>query len=178
MCELPGLSLFALAVTAFFCFFFSLAWTLVNKGSKFWQKNWEAHIDMLEENVTGNLYETFLNTNFKSDEKEFSKNPLSCKAYDYSVTKITTLTSILLTLAADALFCFYTELFVFKCGGIQLKINNPILWIILICAIIICLVMVCVVFYFSSVGNNFRKNKDTTNRWYQRSKNYAGNHKT
>ena len=107
MCELPGLSLFALAITAFFCFFFSLAWALVNKGSKFWQKNWEAHIDTLEENVTGNLYKTFLNTNLKSDEKDFSKNPLSCKAYDYSVTKITTLTSILLTVLSGGMFAFY-----------------------------------------------------------------------
>ena len=38
---LPGLSLFSLAITAFFCFVFSLCWVLMNKGSKFWQKNWE-----------------------------------------------------------------------------------------------------------------------------------------
>lgn len=110
MCELPGLSLFALAVTAFFCFFFSLAWTLVNKGSKFWQKNWEAHIDALEDNVTGKLYETYLNINCKSDKKEFSKCPVSYKAYDYSVTKITTLTSILLTITSALLFLFYVIL--------------------------------------------------------------------
>lgn len=39
---------------------FSLAWHFVNKGSKKWQENWEKHIDMLEEEVTGNIYKTVL----------------------------------------------------------------------------------------------------------------------
>ena len=29
-------------------FIFSIAWFLVNKGSKYWQENWENHVDMLE----------------------------------------------------------------------------------------------------------------------------------
>ncbi|MBR1536436.1 MAG: hypothetical protein IJ630_05825 [Treponema sp.] len=177
MCALPGLSLFALAVTAFFCFFFSLAWTLVNKGSKFWQKNWEAHIDMLEENVTGNLYKTFLNTNFKCEEKAFSKNPLCYKAYDYSVTTITTLTSILLTIVSGGLFCFYVELFIFRCVNKQIQANNLLTWIVPICTIVF-LTVIYAIFYFETVGNNFQKNKNTVNRWHQRSKNYADNHQT
>lgn len=36
----------------------SVAWLLVVKGSKFWQENWEAHIDRLEDAVTGPLYKT------------------------------------------------------------------------------------------------------------------------
>lgn len=39
--NLPRFSLFALTVTAFLCYFFSLCWVLMNKGSKFWQENWE-----------------------------------------------------------------------------------------------------------------------------------------
>lgn len=38
----------------------SVAWHCVNKGSKFWQENWELHIDLLEEEVTGNLYKNVL----------------------------------------------------------------------------------------------------------------------
>lgn len=34
----------------------SYAWVHVNKGSKFWQENWEAHIDMLEDEIEGKLY--------------------------------------------------------------------------------------------------------------------------
>jgi len=37
-------------------FIFSLAWCLVNWGSKKWQENWEGHIDRLEEKFTGPLY--------------------------------------------------------------------------------------------------------------------------
>jgi len=37
---------------------FSLAWLLVIIGSKNWQENWEAHIDMLEDKITGPLYKT------------------------------------------------------------------------------------------------------------------------
>jgi membrane protease YdiL (CAAX protease family) len=37
---------------------FSVAWFLVILGSKSWQENWEAHIDMLEDKITGPLYKT------------------------------------------------------------------------------------------------------------------------
>lgn len=39
---------------------FSLAWFLVNRGSKFWQENWERHVDLLEDAVCGPLYKTVL----------------------------------------------------------------------------------------------------------------------
>lgn len=39
---------------------FSFAWVLVNLGSKFWQENWECHVDMLEDAVCGPLYKTVL----------------------------------------------------------------------------------------------------------------------
>jgi hypothetical protein len=37
---------------------FSVAWFLVICGSKSWQKNWEEHINRLEDRVTGPLYKT------------------------------------------------------------------------------------------------------------------------
>lgn len=39
-------------------FITALAWSLINKGSKTWQRNWENHVDMLEDSVTGPLYKT------------------------------------------------------------------------------------------------------------------------
>lgn len=36
----------------------STSWALINIGSKFWQRHWEKHIDMLEDGVTGPLYKT------------------------------------------------------------------------------------------------------------------------
>lgn len=34
----------------------SSAWTFINKGSKTWQRHWEIHVDMLENEITGPLY--------------------------------------------------------------------------------------------------------------------------
>jgi len=39
---------------------FTWAWFLVNRGSKFWQENWENHVDMLEDEIAGPLYKTIL----------------------------------------------------------------------------------------------------------------------
>jgi len=41
-------------------FFLTLAWFLVNKGSKFWQENWENHVALLGEQVVGPLYDWVL----------------------------------------------------------------------------------------------------------------------
>ncbi|MCD8739374.1 hypothetical protein LT679_02060 [Mucilaginibacter roseus] len=40
---------------------FSVSWLMVNIGSKKWQENWEKHIDMLEDAVTGPIYKTVWN---------------------------------------------------------------------------------------------------------------------
>lgn len=39
---------------------FTWAWFLVNRGSKYWQENWENHVDMLEDEIVGPLYKTIL----------------------------------------------------------------------------------------------------------------------
>jgi hypothetical protein len=41
-------------------FVFSGAWFLVNRGSKQWQENWENHVDLLENELSGPLYKTLL----------------------------------------------------------------------------------------------------------------------
>jgi hypothetical protein len=38
-----------------------LAWYLVNRGGSAWQQNWELHVDLLEDQVTGPLYKTLIN---------------------------------------------------------------------------------------------------------------------
>ena len=39
---------------------FTFAWFLSSRGSKYWQENWENHLDLLEDKVTGPLYKTLL----------------------------------------------------------------------------------------------------------------------
>lgn len=45
---------------------FSLAWVLTNISSKFWQNNWEYHINFLESEISGIVYGTLL---YKKDRK-------------------------------------------------------------------------------------------------------------
>jgi hypothetical protein len=47
---------------------FTWAWFLANRGSKYWQENWENHVDMLEDEITGPLYKTVLH---RPPQKEF-----------------------------------------------------------------------------------------------------------
>jgi hypothetical protein len=39
-------------------FITAMSWSLINIGSKFWQRHWEKYIDILEDQITGPLYKT------------------------------------------------------------------------------------------------------------------------
>jgi hypothetical protein len=60
---LPQIKLDALLVISCLGIVFSLAWHFVNQGSKFWQENWENHVDLLEDEVNGPLYKTVMSRN-------------------------------------------------------------------------------------------------------------------
>lgn len=75
-------------------FFFSVAWHMVNKGSKFWQKNWEQNVSLLERSEIGPLYEVFLNP--KTTGSRW--NPT--KEFDFSVTKVNMWASTLLSVVS------------------------------------------------------------------------------
>ena len=51
---------FALVILSALGVFFSFSWYLSSKASKHWQENWELHLDLLEDDVTGSLYKTYL----------------------------------------------------------------------------------------------------------------------
>ena len=74
---------------------FSVAWYLVNRGSKFWQNNWERHVDLLEDMTLGPLYKVIA-TN--SESNKFTA------AGQYSVTKINQLLSLFTVLIWVILF--------------------------------------------------------------------------
>ena len=64
---------------------FSYAWYLVNRGSKFWQSNWECHVDLLEGMSLGPLYKYVALT---------PENDPFTSAGQFSVTKINQMLSI------------------------------------------------------------------------------------
>jgi len=45
---------------------FSVDWFLAVLGGKNWQENWEAHIDMLEHEITGPLYKVIHRSKYRS----------------------------------------------------------------------------------------------------------------
>ena len=76
-------------------FMFSFAWFFVNKGSKYWQENWENHVDLLEDSVVGPLYKVVISRPAK-DKKNHLRNLIGPAAY--SVSKINQIVSLFVTL--------------------------------------------------------------------------------
>lgn len=72
---------------------FSFAWFCVNRGSKFWQENWEKHVDLLENNVTGPLYKVVLSRNLEGCTKREKVRDWITGPSPLSVSKINQLIS-------------------------------------------------------------------------------------
>ena len=105
-------------------YIFSLAWTLVNIGSKNWQKNWESHIDRLEENFTGPLYRIVIDI----------KN--------YSVSKVNIYTSRFIMV----IWIFLGLRFLFS--------NKDFSWIIIIFSLLITITFTIILLVSGRTGRN------------------------
>jgi hypothetical protein len=82
---------------------FAFAWFLVNRASKFWQSNWEAHVDLLEDHENGPLYKTVLSDRLKWWDVS--------GAYKFSVSKVNQLLSFYVAL----MFAFLVANTAFTC---------------------------------------------------------------
>ena len=107
--EIPLLVLAALGL------FFSFSWYLANNASRHWQENWEEHMDLLEDEITGPLYKTYL-----SDKS-------------YSVSKINILASKVICFCAFCLLQF--EFWNFVKGKLRLNGYFAIFLVIVFCLI-------------------------------------------
>lgn len=65
----------------------SFSWYLVNRGSKYWQTNWERHVDCLEDEGNGPLYKTTLSKDEFSVFRFWS-------GYPFSVSRVNQLVSL------------------------------------------------------------------------------------
>lgn len=74
-------------------FVFSVAWFCVNRGSKHWQENWENHVDMLEDNISGPLYKVVLRREKPKKWQEILKHIFTGPS-PLSVSKINQLISL------------------------------------------------------------------------------------
>jgi hypothetical protein len=71
---------------------FSAGWYLVNRGSSSWQRNWEGHVDLLEDEVMGPLHKTLINR--KAQPFADFAGP-----YPYSPSRVNIILSICVTAA-------------------------------------------------------------------------------
>jgi len=87
-------------------FVFYYAWVCVNRGSKFWQENWEKHVDVLEDIVTGPLYKIVMSRNSTSNLSEKAVHLITGPS-SISVSKINQIISIYVFILW-ALLLFYS----------------------------------------------------------------------
>ncbi len=121
----------ALLLTSCIGLVFSVAWYFVNRASKFWQSNWEVHVDLLENKVNGPIYKTVLTKTAPWWKIHGS--------YAFSVSKINQLlslfvASVFLLLVLNTLHEHYMlakdfELFPTACLGITLTCLVLFLWL-------------------------------------------------
>ena len=140
-----------LFVLAFICFIFCLSWQLVHKASKYWQESWEKHIKYLEDGYIGRIYDSWIIL------KEEAKCPFSVKAYNYSVSKISSLCSILLSFVSLGLVFFHVAIML----PIFFSISEK--WLELIFAILLIVASLLFLFCFyrrNCKGNNSSKNEE------------------
>ncbi len=90
-------------------FIFSLGWYLVNRGSKYWQNNWERHVDQLEDQIMGPLYKIVASDKYDNH----SKFDFLTKPAEYSVSKINQIISVYVTCIWFILLCASFEKLLF-----------------------------------------------------------------
>ena len=100
------------ALGTFFCF----SWFLASKGSKHWQENWENHIDMLENEITGPLFK------------------IHKHASSYSVSKINIMAGCILSLCSFCLFIFESFQLIQNCMPINGVFSILILTLVILAA--------------------------------------------
>ncbi|GHV81438.1 hypothetical protein AGMMS49944_32290 [Spirochaetia bacterium] len=123
-CRLPAekQDKFALVLSALGVFL-SCCWFCVNKASKYWQENWEKHVDLLEDDVMGPLYKTTLQYE--------NNNPCSILSADtFSVSKVNQLLSFVTILVW--VYVFIDELLAIFDYAVPNKQYVPVICIALI----------------------------------------------
>jgi hypothetical protein len=89
---------------------FSVGWYFVNRGSKFWQVNWEKHMDTIEDDIIGPLYKTTINKEYY--RKKFFR---LVSPFPFSVSKINQILNLVL-------ICFWL-LIIVDFSRANLKLN-------------------------------------------------------
>lgn len=83
---------------ACFGFVCSVAWSLVNRGSKYWQENWESIVANIEDDITGSLFK---------ERSGQQKKGIWLSSRKFSVSKVAIALSDFTSLIWLALMCYH-----------------------------------------------------------------------
>ena len=114
---------------------FSFAWLLVNRGSKYWQENWEKHVDILEDKVTGPLYKTVLSRRKLTGRREKSIHLVTGPSA-FSVSKVNQIISLYV-------FILWVIILIYSLTPFNLTAELN-----LFCCVVVGLTIVCCVILF------------------------------
>mgnify|MGYP001291954945 CR=1 FL=1 len=125
--------------------FVSIVWYLVCRGSKYWQENWEMHIDLLEDEISGPIYKIISNPKHCNILNLFT-------AYSVSVSKL----NILLAFVISGIwsYLFIKSLFEIKIITDKLSTSRIILFSCL--AMLICFLLIL---FLTKTNTRIDKNK-------------------
>jgi hypothetical protein len=90
----------------------SYAWHIASRGSKFWQKNWEKHINFLEDVQVGALFKTV-----RVSCADFGAKINPVKDYPISVSKINQLLSFAVVLLWVSMMLYECSSYLIKAGA-------------------------------------------------------------
>jgi hypothetical protein len=92
---------------------FSVAWYFVNRASKFWQENWEKHVDLLEDPVIGPLYKTVIEETKIRGWRLLDPYPFSVSKQNQILSLFVVVIFIFMTIAAVLRGCSSYRVFPF-----------------------------------------------------------------
>lgn len=96
---------FYLVLISFIGYFFSLGWYYGNKGSKYWQENWEAHINNLGEYTNGKIFKIIKYYNNEKKHKWIESAPYSVSKINQFISGAVVVFSVLNYIISVILLC-------------------------------------------------------------------------
>ena len=154
--HLEFMNLYFLLIISFLGFTFSLGWYYVNRASKFWQNNWEAHVDLLSKKNHGELF-----TTIKASNRDFWKLD---KEYPFSVSRVNQLLSLITTFIW--MIMFLGSIYFLLSNKFSFSISDSCNIIFLFVSLLIFLIYI---FVFTNYSKSFIKdfkNKDSNISFY------------
>lgn len=125
-------------------FVFTFAWFLSGKGSKYWQENWENHLDLLENKITGPLYKTRIG---RENETRFIEKYITGPS-EVSVSKINQWVALYVCITW-AFLCIYSS-----CKVVTKIVENelPLMLLYFILLILLALMTILICLLMSRKG--------------------------